>query len=135
MQKIITLLLASTLTLNAKDYENPEKFIVKTARVTYYWPGNGGQVGTITATGKRAVCGQSAAVDPKIIPYGSEIYIPRMGKVLEAVDTGSAVKSRTASKKLGRDDIVIDVFCASRADAMRRIKKYPMFMTIYVEKR
>ena len=78
---------------------------------------------------------QSAAVDPKIIPYGSEIYIPRMGKVLEAVDTGSAVKSRTASKKLGRDNIVIDVFCASRADAMRRIKKYPMFMTIYVEKR
>jgi 3D (Asp-Asp-Asp) domain-containing protein len=135
MQKIITLLLALTLTLNAKDYENPDKFIAKTARVTYYWPGNGGQVGTITATGKRAVCGQSAAVDPKIIPYGSEIHIPKMGKVVKAVDTGSAVKARTASKKLGRNDIVIDIFCKSRADAMRRIKNYPMFMKIYVKKK
>ena len=134
MQKIITLLIALTLTLNAKDYENPEKFTAKTARVTYYWPGNGGQVGTITATGKRAVCGQSAAVDPKIIPYGSEIHIPKMGKVVKAVDTGSAVKARTASKRLGRNDIVIDIFCKSKADAMRRIKNYPMFMKIYVKK-
>jgi 3D (Asp-Asp-Asp) domain-containing protein len=134
MKKIITILLALTLTLNAKDYENPEKFTTKTARVTYYWPGSGGQVGHQTATGKRAVCGQSAAVDPKIIPYGSEIHIPKMGMVVKAVDTGSAVKSRTASKKLGRDDIVIDIFCANKAEAMRRIKKYPMFMTIYVKK-
>jgi len=134
MFKIITLLIALTLTLNAKDYDNPDEFTAKTARVTYYWPGSGGQVGYQTATGKRAICGQSAAVDPRIIPYGSEIHIPKMDMVVKAVDTGSAVKARTASKKLGRNDIVIDIFCKSRADAMRRIKNYPMFMKIYVKK-
>lgn len=104
------------------------------ARVTYYWPGDGGQVGTITATGKTAVCGKTIAVDPKIIPYGSKVYIPKMGRYLIAKDTGSAVKKRTASKKLGKNNIVIDVFCGSYAEAKRRIKKYPMFMKIIVKK-
>lgn len=104
------------------------------ARVTYYWPGDGGQVGTITSTGRKAICGKSAAVDPKIIPYGSEIYIPEMGKTVVAVDTGSAVKSRKASKAVGRDNIVIDVFCANRSEARRRIAKYPMFMKIQIKK-
>ncbi len=134
MRKIITLLIALSLSLNGEDYENPEEFTTKTARVTYYWPGNGGQVGFQTATGKRAISGQSASVDPKIIPYGSEIHIPEMDVIVKAVDTGSAVKRRTASKKLGRNDIVIDIFCKNRADAMRRIKNYPMFMKIHVKK-
>jgi len=131
--KIILLLLFLSSSLFAKEYD-AEKFIPKTARVTYYWPGGGGQVGTKTSTGKRAICGKSAAVDPKIIPYGSEIHIPTMNKVVIAVDTGSAVKSRKASKAHGRNDIVIDIFCNSKAEAMRRIKKYPMFMPIYIKK-
>jgi 3D (Asp-Asp-Asp) domain-containing protein len=130
MFKIITILMALTLTCIATD----TKYITKVARVTYYWPNNGGQVGTQTSTGIKAVCGKSAAVDPKIIPYGSEIYIPKMGKTLKAVDTGSAVKNRTASKKLGKDNIVIDIFCGSKAEALRRIKKYPMFMEIKIKK-
>lgn len=105
------------------------------ARVTYYWPGNGGQVGNITSTGKPAVCGKTVAVDPKIIPYGSKVEIPKMGKTFIAKDTGSAVKKRTASKRLKRDNIVIDVFCANKAVADRRIKKYPMFMTVIVTKK
>lgn len=104
------------------------------ARVTYYWPGSGGQVGYQTATGKRAVCGQSIAVDPRIIPYGSRVRIPQMGVTTRAVDTGSAVKARTASRKLGKNNIVIDVFCASAAVARARIKRYPMFMKVIVEK-
>jgi len=105
------------------------------ARITYYWPGSGGQVGYQTATGKRAVCGQSIAVDPRIIPYGSKVRIPLMGVTTTAIDTGSAVKARTASKKLGRNNIVIDVFCSSAAVARARIKKYPMFMKVIVEKK
>lgn len=104
------------------------------ARVTYYWPGSGGQVGYQTATGKRAVCGQSIAVDPRIIPYGSRVRIPQMGVTARAVDTGSAVKARTASRKLGKNNIVIDVFCSSAAVARARIKRYPMFMKVIVEK-
>jgi 3D (Asp-Asp-Asp) domain-containing protein len=105
------------------------------ARVTYYWPGNGGQQGNKTATGKSAVCGKTIAVDPKIIPYGSVVKIPQMGKTLVAKDTGNAVKNRTASKKLGKNNIVVDVFCANKSIAMQRIKKYPMFMKVIVEKK
>jgi 3D (Asp-Asp-Asp) domain-containing protein len=105
------------------------------ARVTYYWAGNGGQIGAKTATGKIARCGETVAVDPKIIPYGSVVKIPKMNKEMVAVDTGSAVKARTASKKLGRNNIVIDVFCANKKIAEERTKKYPMFMKIIVEKK
>lgn len=121
---LITLLSLSSMVL-AEEY---------LARVTYYWPGSGGQVGYQTATGKRAVCGQSIAVDPRIIPYGSRVRIPQMGVTARAVDTGSAVKARTASRKLGKNNIVIDVFCSSAAVARARIKRYPMFMKVIVEK-
>jgi hypothetical protein len=106
------------------------------ARVTYYWPNSGGQVGTATSTGAKAVCGQTIAVDPKIIPYGSQVTIPEMGKTFTAADTGSGVVARTAAKKLGRPDaIVVDVFCANRAIAMQRIKKYPLFMKVKIEEK
>jgi len=137
MKKLLILLMplmASCAAISEEVVEEP-KYIVKTARVTYYWPGNGGQVGRITSTGVRAECGKSAAVDPKIIPYHSKIIIPEMGKTLVAVDTGAWVKSRKASRKLGRDNIVIDIFCRNEAEARRRIREYPMFMKIKVEKK
>ena len=99
------------------------------ARVTYYWGD------AITSTGAKPVCGKTIAVDPKIIPYGSKVTIPQMGKSFKAVDTGSSVVARTAAKKLGRHDaIVVDVFCSSRAVAMQKIRKYPLFMKVIVEK-
>jgi 3D (Asp-Asp-Asp) domain-containing protein len=39
------------------------------------------------------------AVDPKVIPYGSKVVAPD-GKVYIALDTGSAVVSRAAARKL-----------------------------------
>lgn len=113
---------------------NPEPKTEIMARVTYYWPGNGGQSGRQTSTGNVAKCGKTAAIDPKIIPYGSKIIIPKMEKVLVAHDTGSAVVSRKASKRLGKDYIVVDIFCENKAVAQRRIKNYPMFMKIQIEK-
>jgi 3D (Asp-Asp-Asp) domain-containing protein len=114
------------------SFSEPIKY---TARITYYWPGNGGQKGNQTSTGEPAVCGKTVAVDPKVIPYGSEVSIPQMGKTMVAVDTGKSVKNRTASKSLGRNNIVIDVFCDTKEEAMRRIKMYPMFMEVFVIKR
>lgn len=130
LKKILPLLLF--LIPNNAKAEEKVKYL---ARVTYYWPGNGGQVGNITSTGKPAICGKSVAVDPRIIPYGSVVEIPEMGKTFEAKDTGGAVRNRTASKRLGKDNIVIDVFCANRAVAQRRIRKYPMFMKVYVSEK
>jgi 3D (Asp-Asp-Asp) domain-containing protein len=137
MRKIITLLAVLTMvgcypTSTLANEPEPKNEIM--ARITYYWPGNGGQSGRQTATGKVAVCGKTAAVDPKIIPYGSKIIIPKMNKVFVAQDTGSAVVSRKASKNLGKNNIVIDVFCENRLEAQRKIKSYPMFMKIQIEK-
>lgn len=99
------------------------------ARVTYYWGD------TITSLGKKPICGKTIAVDPKIIPYGSKVIIPEMKTTFVSSDTGSAVRSRLAARKLGKPEaIVVDVFCSSKAVAKQRIKKYPMFMKVQVEK-
>ena len=118
---LFAIFLLFTPSVNAKEY---------LARVTYYW-GDG-----ITSLGKKPICGKTLAVDPKIIPYGSIVKIPQMGGSFISSDTGSAVRSRLAAKKLGKPQaIVVDVFCSSLAVARQRIKKYPMFMKVIVEKK
>jgi 3D (Asp-Asp-Asp) domain-containing protein len=99
------------------------------ARVTYYWGCKN------TSTGNKPVSGKTIAVDPKIIPYGSKIFIPKMDKTFVAHDTGGAVKSRLASRKHGRNNIVVDIFCSSKAEAQKYIRKYPMFMPIKIIKK
>lgn len=47
--------------------------------------------GDLTATGVRAQVNHTIAVDPKIIPYGSEIMID--GQIYVAEDCGGAVKN------------------------------------------
>lgn len=89
------------------------------ARVTAYWAGEGDYYTRrcISATGVRLHDGH-CAVDPNIIPYGSVVEIAGVGKFL-AVDTGSAVVSRTAAREGGhnsaeRSAIVIDLFFEDR---------------------
>ena len=44
-----------------------------------------------TATGRKPVVGRTIAVDPKVIPYGSRVFIPGFGwRVAE--DTGGQIK-------------------------------------------
>lgn len=57
-------------------------------KITYYWPGED-SYGSATSTGVTAQEGRTVAVDPEIIPYGSEILID--GHVYVAEDTGSAL--------------------------------------------
>jgi 3D (Asp-Asp-Asp) domain-containing protein len=85
------------------------------ARVTAYWAGEGDYYTgrCISSTGVRLHDGH-CAVDPNIIPYGSVVVIAGVGKFL-AVDTGSAVISRTAAREGGhtsaeRSAIVVDLF-------------------------
>jgi 3D (Asp-Asp-Asp) domain-containing protein len=47
----------------------------------------------ITATGTKVTAGRSVAVDPKMIPYGSKIYIEGYGWRI-AEDCGGAVKNK-----------------------------------------
>ena len=89
------------------------------ARVTAYWAGEGDYYTgrCISATGVRLHDGH-CAVDPSIIPYGSVVEIAGVGKYL-AVDTGSAVISRTAAREGGRTAaerhaLVVDLFFEDR---------------------
>ena len=46
---------------------------------------------SITSTGKKPKWG-TIAVDPKVIPYGTKVYIPQFNKTFRAEDCGGAIK-------------------------------------------
>ena len=45
-----------------------------------------------TSTGKKPRPYHTLAVDPKVIPYGTRVYIPEFNKVFIAEDCGGAIK-------------------------------------------
>lgn len=73
------------------------------AKVTAYTPYDAGCSGT-TATGTKAGYG-TIAVDPKVIPLGTKVYIPGYGTAI-AADTGGAIKGNR-----------VDVCYGSKAEA------------------
>lgn len=75
-----------------------------------YAPGHG--CGTRTASGRRAGRGV-IAVDPKVIPMGTRVYIPRYGYAV-AADIGSAIKGK-------RIDICFDTEAEARAWGRRSV--------------
>ena len=99
------------------------------ARVTVYWKEDYYTRRGLTSSGMPLVSGESAAVDPSIIPYGSTIEIPGYGDV-KAVDTGSAVVSRKASRAAGSRAPVIDLYFDKRRAAMEWEASHPPFMTV-----
>jgi len=99
-------------------------------RITGYWPGEDEWSSRYqSSTGTRLRAGRHCAVDPDIIPLWSKIKILNGKREWVAVDTGTAVKSRKASR--GRMPVV-DVFAASEAqfNAMR----LPKVATVEVSK-
>ena len=103
------------------------------ARVTVYWS-EGGDSDYYTrhketATGMPLVDGESAAVDPSVIPYGSNISIPGYGTA-KAVDTGSAVISRKASRECGSHAPVIDLYFKRREEAENWSNSHPQFENV-----
>ena len=61
--------------------------------------------GGYTATGTKAKYG-TLAVDPKVIPYGTKVYIKELDKVFTAEDCGGGIKGNK-----------IDIFMGSETDA------------------
>jgi 3D (Asp-Asp-Asp) domain-containing protein len=83
---------------------------------TAYFSGGGGLSGNgITAIGLRAKKG-IVAVDPKVIPLGTKLYIPGYGEAL-AADTGGWVKGN-------RIDLVFDSLEDCYRYGRRKIKVY-----------
>ena len=59
---------------------------------------------TITSTGTTPRVGYTIAVDPKVIPYGTKVYIPQLNKVFIAEDCGSAIKGNRIDIFMGSYD-------------------------------
>lgn len=98
------------------------------ARITVYWASQDFYSSRkMSATGKRLVSGKSAAVDFKLIKPNSTLSFFSNGSQKEflAIDSGSAVKSRKASRKTGRNEPVIDIFFNTRSQAMAFLSTLP----------
>ena len=135
--------IASTTTFTSKSSTEKTESISdvatgierRMARVTAYWASEGDYYTErcISATGVRLHDGH-CAVDPSIIPYGSVVEIAGVGKFL-AVDTGSAVISRTAAREAGhtaaeRGAIVVDLYFEDRSEGERFAAQAAKFVSI-----
>ncbi|HJX24952.1 MAG TPA: 3D domain-containing protein [Chthoniobacterales bacterium] len=110
------------------------------ARVTVYWASGGRGSDHYTrqhkcATGTRLRSGH-CAVDPRKIPYGSQVIFPDRTSLV-AVDTGSAVVSRKAARRGGhtayeKGAIVVDRFFETKRQALSWARQNPSFMTVRV---
>lgn len=105
------------LTKVDKNYKEPKntsknttkKNVKRTLKVkAYAYSGD-----TITSTGRRPQAGRTIAVDPRVIPYGSKVYIPYFGKTFIAEDCGGGIKGNK-----------IDIFMRSNKECNRFGVKY-----------
>jgi len=99
-------------------------------RITGYWPGEDEWSSRYqSSTGTKLRAGRHCAVDPDIIPLWSKIRILNGKREWLAVDTGTAVKSKKASRgKLP----VVDVFAAS--ESQFKAMRLPRVATVEVIK-
>jgi 3D (Asp-Asp-Asp) domain-containing protein len=101
-------------------------------RLTAYWA-KGSDTDSDTAkrrssTGATLKPNKSVAVDPRIIPYFSRLYIPNLGFRV-AHDTGTDVIRKKASH--GKYPIV-DIFFMTEKEAMRFVNNNPKIVKIAV---
>lgn len=103
----------------AKKYKYVWKTVTKKKylgkyRITHYCPCVYccGKTDGITASGTKAKAGRTIGVDTNVIPFGSKVRIGN--KVYVAEDTGGGI--------IGKK--VIDVFCNSHSEALRKGVKY-----------
>jgi 3D (Asp-Asp-Asp) domain-containing protein len=103
------------------------------ARVTVYWP-TGKGVARASWNGAQLRAGH-CAVDPQKIPFGSKVLFPDTSCV--AVDSGPAVISRSAARRLGktasqRNALVVDRYFETKREALAWAASHPPFMTLGV---
>jgi len=103
------------------------------ARVTVYWHSEGS--GANAAWNGVRLHNGHYAVDPKKIPYGSQVVFHDADCV--AVDTGPDVVKRKAARSCGRsaaerNAIVIDRFFDSKQNALAWARANPHFMVVQV---
>lgn len=136
MKRFLTVLGLAVLFSPAAAFAREQSML---ARVTVYWASGGGGSDYwtrrhICSTGARLRAGH-CAVDPRRIPYGSKVILP--DATLLAVDTGSAVRSRKAARRSGRNALernalVVDRFFETKQQALGWARRNPYFMLVRV---
>ena len=94
---------SKTSTSNKTSSSSGSLNVKKTLQVKAYAYTGGGY----TATGTKARYG-TLAVDPKVIPYGTKVYIKELDKVFVAEDCGGGIKGNK-----------IDIYMNSKADCQK----------------
>jgi 3D (Asp-Asp-Asp) domain-containing protein len=101
-------------------------------RLTAYWAKGSGtdswSAKRQSSTGATLKPNRSVAVDPRIIPYFSKLYIPNLGFRF-AHDTGTDVIRKKASH--GQYP-VIDIFFMTEKEAMRFVNNNPKIVKVAV---
>ncbi|MES2310268.1 MAG: 3D domain-containing protein [Verrucomicrobiota bacterium] len=101
------------------------------ARITVYWKDSDYYTSKLKSSSGVILKESHVAADPRIFPYGSKIKVEGWGEFI-VVDTGGAVKRRTAAKKMGKNCPVIDVFFMKRDDALKAARINPSFAKVEV---
>ena len=81
-----------------------------------------------SSTGATLKPNKSVAVDPRIIPYFSKVYIPNLGFRV-AHDTGTDVIRKKAS---GGKYPIIDIFFMTEKEAMRFVNNNPKIVKVAI---
>ena len=101
-------------------------------RLTAYWAKGSGtdswSAKRQSSTGATLKPNRSVAVDPRIIPYFSKLYIPNLGFRF-AHDTGTDVIKKKASH--GKYPVV-DIFFMTEKEAMRFVNNNPKIVKVAV---
>ena len=89
--------------LTSEPYQAEELEPVGVYEITAYSYSEGYGENYETATGEKPKPYRTVAVDPNVIPLGTELYIEGIGEV-RAEDTGGAVKGNVIDLHIGYDD-------------------------------
>lgn len=86
-------------------YEGWTKMNVEATGYSLFSDELGGNGDGVTATGTVPTAGRTIAVDPTVIPYGTQVYIPAMGGTYIAEDTGGMIKGNKIDIYMSHGDI------------------------------
>lgn len=109
----------------------PEQINAQLVRLTVYWKTEDKWTARgKTSTGMPLQSYKTIAADPRDFPYYSIISIPELNIKGIVHDTGSALKTRKAARKLGKNVPVLDLYIQNKKEALAFAKKAPMFVTV-----
>ena len=134
MKQMIATLLLSLMATNCTTMQKAmqKEPSGRLVRLTVYWKSEDGWTRQgKTSTGEPLRSYKTIAADPRDFPYYSNISIPELNISGSVHDTGSALKTRKAAIKSGKNVPVLDLYIEKKQDAVAFAKKAPEFVTVY----